>query len=411
MSDSSNSVMKKARLGTAAARALAGCFPGLVAQGVKRSKRWIGIVISMIVFILLVLLVIVCLPLLLIQSLVPNPGGNADALISCAHIELAELGNTRDGVHDEAQLWLEGSISDFLGGDNEGKNVSQNMDLHINEQEVLILYSVKYGGTGMGEQIDRDKIREITRMFINKSNSISTDEDGHSTLDISVTTQSFYAVMDELQLDKTQRVIALNMFDVLHFNQNLTHAEGNDRRGSDIGDITFTDCQVPIVYYNQLDKRWCNEPYGKTGTIGSSACGPAALAMAVSSLTNRNINPSEMAKWAYERGYRAEGNGSYHNLIYEGAASFGLRVAFAKHGDGEKIITALQSGKLVAVIMGPGVFTKSGHFILLRGLTSDGGVLVADPASVSRSEKTWDLSIILNEASKNTASPFWILSN
>jgi len=56
-------------------------------------------------------------------------------------------------------------------------------------------------------------------------------------------------------------------------------------------------------------------------------------------------------------------------------------------------------------------FTSSGHFIVLRGVTSDGKILVADPASYSRSEKQWDLSIILSEASKYAAAggPFWII--
>jgi hypothetical protein len=58
-----------------------------------------------------------------------------------------------------------------------------------------------------------------------------------------------------------------------------------------------------------------------------------------------------------------------------------------------------------------GHFTGGGHFIVLRGVTADGKILVADPGSYSRSEKEWDLSIILNEASKRAGAggPFWII--
>lgn len=58
-----------------------------------------------------------------------------------------------------------------------------------------------------------------------------------------------------------------------------------------------------------------------------------------------------------------------------------------------------------------GHFTSGGHFIVLRGVTSDGQIMVADPASYSRSQKLWDLSIILNEASKRAGAggPFWII--
>lgn len=64
--------------------------------------------------------------------------------------------------------------------------------------------------------------------------------------------------------------------------------------------------------------------------------------------------------------------------------------------------------------MGKGHFTNGGHFIVLRGITEDGKILVHDSASVNRSNQEWDLSLIMNESSKNggaNGSPFWIFSN
>ena len=65
---------------------------------------------------------------------------------------------------------------------------------------------------------------------------------------------------------------------------------------------------------------------------------------------------------------------------------------------------------LIVAIMSAGHFTSSGHFIVLRGV-KDEKILVADPVSRTRSEQSWDLSIILNEASKAAGSggPFWII--
>ena len=57
----------------------------------------------------------------------------------------------------------------------------------------------------------------------------------------------------------------------------------------------------------------------------------------------------------------------------------------------------LLSGKVLVALMGPGHFTNRGHFILLRGITLDGSILVADPASPERSLTTWDLELILGE--------------
>ena len=62
--------------------------------------------------------------------------------------------------------------------------------------------------------------------------------------------------------------------------------------------------------------------------------------------------------------------------------------------------------------MAKGHFTSNGHFIVLRGITEDGKVLVADPASYKRSGQEWSMSIILNEARGDAAAggPFWSLS-
>ena len=76
----------------------------------------------------------------------------------------------------------------------------------------------------------------------------------------------------------------------------------------------------------------------------------------------------------------------------------------------QRIVDALGEGKLVVALMSKGHFTSSGHFIVLRGV-EDEQSLVADPASTTRSQKAWDLSIIVNEASRSAVAggPFWII--
>lgn len=76
----------------------------------------------------------------------------------------------------------------------------------------------------------------------------------------------------------------------------------------------------------------------------------------------------------------------------------------------QRILDALSEGKLVVAIMAKGHFTKSGHFIVLRGV-ENGKIKVADPGSYNRSGQLWDLSIILNEASRRAGAggPFWII--
>lgn len=176
-----------------------------------------------------------------------------------------------------------------------------------------------------------------------------------------------------------------------------------------LGDVRFTDGETEVIYFNQLDERYANQPYG-TDHIGGYGCGPTSMAIVVSSLTGETVDPVQMARWAYEHGYWCSKSGSYHTLIPGAAQAWGLSVEGCTASEPQRILDALADGKLVVALMTKGHFTKSGHFIVLRGV-QDEKILVADPASCRRSQKAWDLSIILNEASRRAGAggPFWII--
>lgn len=174
--------------------------------------------------------------------------------------------------------------------------------------------------------------------------------------------------------------------------------------------IVFSDGVIEVVYYNQGDARWKNDPYG-TDNIGGYACGPTSMAIVISTLTDSTYDPVYMANWAYQNGYWCKGSGSYHSLIPGAAQAFGLDVSGCTAAEPQRIIDALSEEKLIVVLMSKGHFTSGGHFMVLRGVTSDGKILVADPGSHSRSQQAWNFSIILNEARKGAGAggPFWII--
>lgn len=166
--------------------------------------------------------------------------------------------------------------------------------------------------------------------------------------------------------------------------------------------------ETEVVYYSQLDKRWAGASYGDS-TIGRSGCGPTSMSIVISTLTGQAVDPPHMAEWAYQNGYYCPGSGSYHSLIPEAAKAYGLT---AKGNlTAQEIVDALENGELVVAIMAKGHFTKNGHFIVLRGVTREGKILVADPASVERSNQEWELSLIMNEARKGAGAggPFWAI--
>lgn len=228
-------------------------------------------------------------------------------------------------------------------------------------------------------------------------------------LHIDIRDRTPQALMTKLGFTADQVKWATAIHETLEVHQNVdTSGVGG---GYDFSDFQFTEVSTPIVYYNQLDARWCNTLYGRSDTIGAAGCGPTALAMVVATWADPEVTPVEVADWAAENGYCCEGHGSYLSLIPDGAAHYGLTVEGIGR-DAKKLVDALERGDLVIAIMAKGHFTDGGHFLSLRGLTADGQVLVADPASTKRSNQSWDLSVITSEARRDAGSggPFWVIS-
>lgn len=280
--------------------------------------------------------------------------------------------------------------------------------LHQQELSLIDENSVSDVAKQLLEYTTETEIYEETELVLDEESGEYVETVVEKTrITINISSIDADRLMEKLHFTDVQKEWAYFIYENLEEQQ---IADG-ETLPEDIGDLTFTDGSTEVVYYNQKDSRWGHLPYGKSDTIAESGCGPTALAIVVSSLTDTKIIPPQMADWAYKNGYCIPHGGSYHSLIYEGAQHFGLQVEVSGTKDAQKIIDALSSGKLVIAIMGKGTFTTSGHFIVLRGVTSEGKILVADPFSVNFSNREWDLSLILNEASKRAASnkPFWII--
>ena len=227
---------------------------------------------------------------------------------------------------------------------------------------------------------------------------------------------SLYLITNPLSVLKVfldaEELELVEEFQIDHgYHQNLgiyenDYLQGN---GQTYEGVVFGDAgETEVVYYSQLDKRWAGASYGDS-TIGRSGCGPTSMSIVISTLTGQAVDPPHMAVWAYQNGYYCPGSGSYHSLIPGAAEAYGLTVK--SNLTAQKIVDALKNGELVVAIMAKGHFTKNGHFIALRGVTREGKILVADPASIERSNQEWDLSLIMNEARKGAGAggPFWAI--
>lgn len=179
------------------------------------------------------------------------------------------------------------------------------------------------------------------------------------------------------------------------------------------GQEILTGGGLEIVYFNQTDEARQAQMYG-TDPLSTHGCGPTAMAMAVSSLTGETVDPADMAAFCVQRGYWCRDHGSYLSMVQGVAEAYGLECQSldpASLDEGE-LYTRLSGGDVFVALMTRGHFTRGGHFILLRGSTLSGEILVADPASRDRSLISWDLSLILDELSpsRHDGAPLWVLS-
>lgn len=173
-----------------------------------------------------------------------------------------------------------------------------------------------------------------------------------------------------------------------------------------VDDLEIIPGEISVVYFNQGDEPWKSHPYGSSGTIGSSGCGPTSLAICISSLSNEIIDPITVADWAVEKGYRVINHGSSRELIPAAASNWGLECENIGN-NGQALLDALSSGKLVIALMGKGHFTNAGHYIVIRGVTEDGKLLVADCASRARTNQEWDIDIVLSEIKDTAVWALW----
>lgn len=170
---------------------------------------------------------------------------------------------------------------------------------------------------------------------------------------------------------------------------------------------------IEVVYYNQTDDRWSDTLYG-SDPLSGYGCGPTSMSIVVSTLLRTPADPEAMARECAERGYWARYSGSYLSIVEGISTAYGLKCTSIppERLNKDDLMLHLANGDLAVALMTRGHFTNSGHFIVLRGLTLNGEILVADPASRERSLTPWDLSLIISELSpsRHDGAPLWLIS-
>lgn len=159
------------------------------------------------------------------------------------------------------------------------------------------------------------------------------------------------------------------------------------------------------IYFNQGDGAWNQNGY----CIAKAGCGPTSMAVVITSLTGKWVTPLDTAIWGYQHGFYSR-EGSAHEMIPAMATAYGLRCQGAGT-DYQTIKKALKAGKPVVCLMGPGYFTRGGHFMVLVAIDNNDCVTVADVGSRTRSAYKYRLAdVIAQSKGASAGGPFWVMS-
>lgn len=161
------------------------------------------------------------------------------------------------------------------------------------------------------------------------------------------------------------------------------------------------------VYYSQLDERWKRLPYrvkGETSTIGGSGCGPTCAAMLITTLTGHRVTPIDTCKWSVDHGYKALNQGTYYSYFKPQFAAYGIvcdqlnwtnTYGNPYHSNHDKVMELLTKGYYIIALMKKGLWTTSGHFVVVYWI--DNAIRILDPASTNPARTEGKISQFRNE--------------
>ena len=180
--------------------------------------------------------------------------------------------------------------------------------------------------------------------------------------------------------------------------------EVSDTPSDSTSDERALGSEEGFVYYRQDWSEYKNVSYGNQ-TLGAYGCGPTNMAMIIASLTGERVSPITLARYAERNGMFVSGSGTAYAFITSIADEYGLKVTTCARSDYATLQNALSDGKLALTVMGPGIFSRGGHFLTLRGITGDGSIRIADSISYEKSVKLWSASTL---ASQMKIDHYWI---
>lgn len=172
---------------------------------------------------------------------------------------------------------------------------------------------------------------------------------------------------------------------VIHFNITSDPMEGSDfvetfpqkmyLKNKEIDNpLRRSPNALPTLYAdipNHFQQYYSDILYGN-GTVESCGSSITALSMVASYVTGYTYFPDELANW-----FAAKAENDASRISYAATA---LQLSYVGSNNWQTVIMRLQKGCPILVqLNGPSMFSDGTHFLVLKGLTEDGKILLNDP--------------------------------
>lgn len=175
---------------------------------------------------------------------------------------------------------------------------------------------------------------------------------------------------------------------------------------------------IKPIYYMQNDPRWGQHNYsakGESKTIASSGCGVTSAAIIIQTLRpDKNVTPVITAKWSMTHGYKVKNQGTAYSYFKPQFEAYGISCKMLntnnlyhnpKSSIHDKAKKLLKEGHFLIAVMGPGTWTRGGHYVVPWKVDDNNNVYINDPASKAenRTKNKW-------ATFKNEVKYYWVIS-
>lgn len=175
---------------------------------------------------------------------------------------------------------------------------------------------------------------------------------------------------------------------------------GGCARGAATGDFS-NDAQ--FTFYNQCDSPW-GPTVPPTGTVCHNACGPTSTAMAIKNMTGQGVTPGDTTSWVTQNNlWISDGGGTSFDTNVQLAGHWGVKATTISKNQAQDInyIRSILSASGMVMVAGNGprpYYGSAAHFILIRAITADGQIKIANPAPTGPDDNTrlWNAGDIIN---------------